>query len=248
VGGKGNRPQILRTTVRGRIPKDAGLQAGCYTEIARGLRGRGKEFAMSVARIVRLAAISLAAAGLFVPDSEAATKSGRGNIQAVDWNVMQMAIKGVDGKVNTFRVRRDTSVKFSAEGGENFPHPTLRDLAPPMYIWFNYEDFNGQEAPTIQDIDVREIPRGAGRNPRSEPTNNPGSRVGQSRDMTVRIMKITNERRGEFRADVAGRQQDFRVVQPNMLSRWNEGDLVIITVEGRNTVTDIRRAEGRDRR
>lgn len=202
---------------------------------------------MSVARIVRLAAIGLAAASLFVPDSEAAPKNGRGNIQAVDWNVMQMAIKGVDGKVNTFRVGKDASVKFSADGGENFPHPTLRDLTPPMYIWFIYEDFNGQEAPMIQDIDVREIPKGAGRNPRSEP-NNPGSGVGQGRDMTVRIMKITNQRRGEFRADVAGRQQDFRAVHSNMLSRWNEGDLVIITVEGRNTVTDIRRAEGRDRR
>jgi hypothetical protein len=61
--------------------------------------------------------------------------------------------------------------------------------------------------------------------------------------MTVRIMKFTNERRGEFRADVAGRQQDFRVVHPNMLSRYREGDLVIITVQGRNTVTNIKRAQ-----
>ena len=194
---------------------------------------------MSVVRIVRLAAVTLAAAGLFVPASEAAPKNGRGNIQAVDWNVMQIAIKGVDGKVNTFRVRRDASVKFSAEGGEAFPHPTLRDLTPPMYIWFIYEDFNGAEAPLIQDIDVREIPRGA-RRPTAQATTSPGA--SQGRDMTVRIMKLTNPGRGQFRADVAGRQQDFQAVPSNMLNRYREGDLVVITVEGSNRVTNIKRA------
>jgi hypothetical protein len=195
---------------------------------------------MSVVRIVRLAVVALAAAGLFAPASEAAPKNGRGNIQAVDWNVMQIAIKGVDGKVNTFRVRRDASVKFSAEGGEAFPHPTLRDLTPPMYVWFIYEDFNGAEAPMIQDIDVREIPRGAGRAPQAQPTSNPGG--GQTRDMTVRIMKLTNPGRGQFRADVAGRQQDFQAVPANMLNRYREGDLVIITVQGSNRVMNIKRA------
>jgi hypothetical protein len=194
---------------------------------------------MSIARIVRVAVVGLAAAGLFVPASEAAPKNGRGNIQAVDWNVMQIAIKGVDGKVNTFRVRRDASVKFSAEGGEAFPHPTLKDLTPPMYIWFIYEDFNGSEAPLIQDIDVREIPRGATR-PSSGSATNPGA--SQGRDMTVRIMKLTNPGRGQFRADVAGHQQDFQAVPPNMLNRYREGDLVIITVEGSNRVTNIKRA------
>ena len=64
----------------------------------------------------------------------------------------------------------------------------------------------------------------------------------QSRELKVRIWKFTNESRGEFKADVAGRKQDFRTVHPNMLSRWREGDLVVITVEGRNTVTSIKRA------
>ncbi len=194
---------------------------------------------MSLLRTVCATAAALAVALLFVPSSEAAPKNGRGNIQAVDWNVMQIAIRGVDGKVNTFRVKRNASVKFSADGGDAFPNPTLKDLAPPMYIWFVYEDWDGREAPTIQDIDVREVPRGAGR-PKPEPTANPGG-GGQGQELLVRIMKFTNERRGEFRADVAGRQQNFRTVHPNMLSRWREGDLVLITVQGRNTVTDMRR-------
>lgn len=192
---------------------------------------------MTLSRAFGAAAIAVAAAALFVPSSEAAPKNARGNIQAVDWNVMQIAVKGVDGKVNTFRVRRDCSVKFSADGGDAFPHPTLRDLTPPMYIWFVYEDFDGKEAPMIQDIDVREIPRGAGR-PTAQPTSNPST----GRDMTVRITRITNERRGEFRADVAGRQQNFRTSPPSMLRRWREGDLVVVTVEPGNMVTAIKAA------
>ncbi len=192
---------------------------------------------MTLTRVVRLAAVA-GAATLFAPSLEAAPKNGRGNIQAVDWNVMQMAIKGVDGKVNTFRVKRNASVKISGDGAENFPNPTLKDLAPPMYIWFVYEDWDGKEAPTIQDIDVREMPRGASR-PSTQPTANPGG--GQTQELLVRIMKFTNESRGEFQADVAGRKQTFRTVHPNMLSRWREGDLVVITVQGRNTVTDMKR-------
>jgi hypothetical protein len=198
---------------------------------------------MSMTRILCRSVVALAAAALLVPSVDAAPKNGRGNITAVDWNVMQIAIRGVDGKTNTFRVQRDASVKFSAEGGERFPNPTLRDLAPPMYIWFIYEDWNGKEAPTIQNIDVREIPRGAGRTGSSPGGTNPGG--GQSQEMTVRIWKITNERNGDFQADVAGRKQMFRAAPPGMLSRWREGDLVIITVAGRNTVTDIRQASNR---
>jgi hypothetical protein len=198
---------------------------------------------MSMTRILCRSAVALAAAALLVPSVDAAPKNGRGNITAVDWNVMQIAIRGVDGKVNTFRVRRDASVKFSAEGGERFPNPTLRDLAPPMYVWFVYEDWDGKEAPTIQDFDVREIPRGAGRTGGSSGGTNPGSGGSQtSQDMTVRIWKITNESRGDFQADVAGRKQTFRAQPPGMLSRWREGDLVIITVQGRNTVTNIKNA------
>jgi hypothetical protein len=200
---------------------------------------------MSMTRILCRAAVALAAIALLVPNVDAAPKNGRGNITAVDWNVMQIAIRGVDGKVNTFRVRRDASVKFSADGGERFPNPTLRDLAPPMYIWFIYEDWQGKEAPTIQDIDVREFPRGAGRTGGSGSGTNPGGGGQTGQDMTVRISRITNESRGEFDADVAGRNQRFRASPPSMLNRWREGDLVIVTVESRNTVTNIRQANQR---
>jgi hypothetical protein len=194
---------------------------------------------MSITRTACRLAVAVAAAALVAPSAFAAPKNGRGNITAVDWNVMQIAIRGVDGKVNTFRVKRDAGIKFTAEGGENFPNPTLRDLAPPMYVWFVYEDWDGKEAPTIQDFDVREVPRGAGR---AAAAPSSGSTSTASRDMTVRISKITNARRGEFDADVAGRNQSFRASNPGMLNSWRQGDLVIVTVEGRNVVTNIKRA------
>jgi hypothetical protein len=196
---------------------------------------------MSITGTACRLAMTLAAATLIVPSALAAPKNGRGNITAVDWNVMQIAIRGVDGKVNTFRVRRDAGVKFSAEGGERFPNPTLRDLAPPMYVWFVYEDWDGKEAPTIQDFDVREVPRGAGRSGSSAGGSGSGGSQA-AKDMTVRISKITNESRGDFQADVAGRKQMFRAAPPSMLNRWREGDLVVVTVEGRNTVTNIKNA------
>jgi hypothetical protein len=196
---------------------------------------------MSITRTAGRIAVALAAAALIVPPALAAPKNGRGNITAVDWNVMQIAIRGVDGKVNTFRVKPNASVKFSAEGGEKFPNPTLRDLAPPMYVWFVYEDWDGKEAPTIQDFDVREVPRGAGRPGSSAGPGSGGSQA--AKDMTVRISKITNESRGDFQADVAGRKQMFRAAPPSMLNRWREGDLVVVTVEGRNTVTNIKPAQ-----
>jgi hypothetical protein len=34
----------------------------------------------------------------------------------------------------------------------------------------------------------------------------------------------------------------FRAAPPSMLNRWREGDLVVVTVEGRNTVTNIKNA------
>jgi hypothetical protein len=196
---------------------------------------------MSITRTASRMAVALAAAALFMPSAFAAPKNGRGNITAVDWTAMQIAIRGVDGKVNTFRVRRDAGVKFSAEGGERFPNPTLRDLAPPMYVWFVYEDWDGKEAPTIQDFDVREVPRGAGRTGSSAGGSGSGGSQA-AKDMTVRISKITNESRGDFQADVAGRKQMFRAAPPSMLNRWREGDLVVVTVEGRNTVTNIKNA------
>ncbi len=57
--------------------------------------------------------------------------------------------------------------------------------------------------------------------------------------------KITDEKRGEFRADVAGSPQTFRAQNPRDLRAFREGDFVVLTLErryGREVVTRFDRS------
>ena len=198
---------------------------------------------MPVVQVVRTAVVAAAAAALFVPASEAALMKGRGTIQAVDWNVMQMAIKGVDNKVTTYRVARDCGIKYT-DGAEVYSK--LRDLAARMYIYFIYEDYGGREAPMLQNIEVREVPKDmlqARANQGGDTAPRPSGEG--SRQVKVTILKITDERRGEFRADVAGSAQMFRAQNARDLRAFREGDVVVLTLErrfGREVVTRFDRS------
>jgi len=199
---------------------------------------------MSVVQVVRTAVVAAAAAALFVPASEAGPMKGRGTIQAVDWNVMQMAIKGVDNKVNTFRVARDCGVKFT-DGAEVYSK--LRDLAPRMYVYFTYEDYGGQGAPMLQNVEVREVPKDMLQARASQGGGDTAQRPSgeSSRQIKVMILKVTDEKRGEFRADVAGNAQTFRAQNARDLRAFREGDFVVLTLErrfGREVVTRFDRS------
>ncbi len=200
---------------------------------------------MSLTRVFRTVAPAFLAAAVLASPAFARVKSARGNITAVDWNVMQIAIKGIDGKVNTFKVRQDAGVKFT-DGAEGFPNPGLKALAPPMYVWFDFEDYEGQEPGLIQKFDVRDMPadmRAQGRSGTARTNTSTGS-AGNERQLRVRIQSL-NTRSGEFKADVAGRSQTFRASSGNMLRSFREGDLVVISVQRRNgqdVVTDIQRS------
>jgi Cu/Ag efflux protein CusF len=164
--------------------------------------------------------------------ARAAREFGRGNITAVDWNAMQLEIKTPQGGRLTYKVASNCEVKFT-DGAADFPNPTLKDLVPPMYIHFAFED------QTISQIDVREVGsaprRGSGTTP-----NTPQA----SRQMKVRILRMDSGR-GTFEADVAGRRQSFRAENTRLLRDFGQGDLVVVDVERRGTsdvVTDIRAA------
>jgi len=63
-------------------------------------------------------------------------------------------------------------------------------------------------------------------------------------ELKVRIQSI-DDHRGEFKAEVAGRRETFRVESSRDLRHLQEGDLVIVTVErreGNDVVTEIRAA------
>ena len=201
---------------------------------------------MSLIRICRTVALASLAMAVLASPAFARVKSARGNIQSVDWNVMQIAIKGIDGKVNTFRVRQDAGVKFT-DGAEGFPNPSLKDLAPPMYVWFDFEDYENQEPGLIQKFDVRDMPadmRAQGRSGTAAGTDGSAVLSGNERQLRVRLQTL-NTKSGEFKADVAGRNTSFRATSGSLLSPFREGDLVVITIQrnnGQDRVTNIQRS------
>jgi Cu/Ag efflux protein CusF len=173
-----------------------------------------------------LAALTLGAATLALPPAaQAARDFSRGNVQAVDWNAMQIAIRTANGRTITYKVAPNASVKFT-DCPECFPSPTYRDLAPPMYVHFEFEDLDVDE---IVSFDVKEIgnaPRRVGAGS-SGGTTSPGG--GGSQTLKVKVLTL-DDRRGTFQADVAGRRQTFRADR-NVMRDLREGDLVVVTVE-----------------
>jgi hypothetical protein len=169
----------------------------------------------------------------------AADDFSRGNVQAVDWNAMQIAIKTPQGGVLTYKVYPNASVKFT-DCPECFPSPTLQDLAPPMYVHFVFEDL---DVDTIKSFDVKEIgsaARRAGPRASSSSSDSSPSSGASGRDLKVKILDM-NESRGTFTADVAGRRQNFRTQNRSELRNYREGDLAVITVDN-GLVTAIRAA------
>jgi Cu/Ag efflux protein CusF len=182
-----------------------------------------------------------AALALFPLAATAADDHNRGNVEAVDWSVNQIAIRTAQGGTLTYKVFPNASVRFT-DCPECFPNPTLRDLAPPMYVHFVFEDL---DVDTIKSFDVKEIgsaPRRSG--PRASSSDSSPSSGVSGRDLKVKIMRM-DERRGTFTADVAGRSQNFRA-RSGDLRDFREGDLAVITVDN-GEVTAIR-AAGRSAR
>jgi Cu/Ag efflux protein CusF len=161
----------------------------------------------------------------------AARDFSRGNIEAVDWNVMQIAIRTTQGGTLTYAVARDASVKFT-DCPECFPSPTLQDLAPRMYVHFQFEDKDVDE---IVSFDVKEIGSAPRRVTPGKATAPVATLPGASaQDLKVKILS-TDTRRGTFQADVAGRRQTFRAANSGELRDLREGDLAVITVERRGS-------------
>jgi hypothetical protein len=185
---------------------------------------------------IRLSTASIVLAAALAPlSAPAAEDYSRGNIQAVDWNVMQIAIRTTQGGTLTYKVFPNASVKFT-DCPECFPNPTLKDLAPPMYVHFVFEDL---DVDTIKSFDVKEIGSAPRRSSGSSGSSGSSSSGVSGRDLKVKILRM-DERRGTFTADVAGRSQNFRA-RSGDLRDFREGDLAIITVDN-GEVTAIRAA------
>jgi Cu/Ag efflux protein CusF len=177
----------------------------------------------------------LLAAALTAP-ALAAPEKVRANIVSVDWKAMKMVVKHPTGYTIDLSVPKNTPVKFS-DGAEFYPDPTVEDLAPGMYIHFIHDNR------VVQDvIEVREI-SAEQRRPRHR-ADASSAPQDEGRTLKVRILSV-DERRGQLSADVAGRRESFRVSEPRTLRRYEEGDMVILTVVrrgGDELVTEIRSA------
>jgi hypothetical protein len=163
----------------------------------------------------------------------AAKEFGNGNITAVDWNAMQLEIRTPKGGKLTYKVARNVEVKFT-DGAADFPNPTYKDLAPPMQIHFVFED------QTILSADVREVGSAPRRAARSTTSSEASS--SQTRVLKIRISKI--EGRGDsIQADVAGRNQTFRLESRDVIRGFREDDLVVATLarrNGREVITELK--------
>ena len=121
-------------------------------------------------------------------------------------------------------------MKFTDRAGD-FPNPTYKDLAAPMYIHFAFED------QTISSVDVREVGAAPGR---GTATPSPSAVSSASRLLKIRISKIDGD---NIQADVAGRNQTFRLDNRNLISGFRVNDLAVATVVRRNNrdvITDLK--------
>jgi Cu/Ag efflux protein CusF len=149
----------------------------------------------------------------------------------VEWN----------GQFVKQEVSNVTRLVFDRSEAGYFPNPSLNDLKPGMEVHFSFTP--GKLDRLHIDVVPADLRPGWPNDTRaaSRPSVSAADRA-ERRELKVRILDI-DDRRGEFRADVAGRRETFRVQSKRDMRELEVGDLVVITVEtrgGDEVVTDIR--------
>ena len=163
---------------------------------------------------------------LAVPTAEGAEKL-KGNVVANRLDKRELVVKltGRKGQEATFKMRDRCPVKFS-DGAEYYPDPTVRDVVPPMYIWFTNEDG------VITEIDVREIPNELRRPHTGAEAGWRSGRITAIVDRQFKMMIQTAE------------GSDTYVVDPGMLSKVRVGDQVEFLYEvrdGRKVIIELKK-------
>jgi hypothetical protein len=147
-----------------------------------------------------------------------------------------IAVKHQDGRDIRINVAPSTEVYFQDSGDRKlFPNPGIDDLRAGMGVRFVYNDGN----PTR--VTVHFVPAGFQRGQATPAPGIPESgSTGGSEQLKVRIKSIDRGGR-EMTVDVAGRERRY-TVDRGEAGRFQEGDLVLITTNGR-TVTRIDSAD-----
>lgn len=177
--------------------------------------------------VLALLAFAAAAAPALAQD---VTKE-KANILAVDWNAMQVRLKDPQGRERTWVVAKDATVEFS-DKREQFPNPKLKDLVPPMYVFFSYKS----DTKEIVAFEVRQV----GFEPGKETKPAPDASTG----MQSAVITAVDVNVGQVEVDLAGGRKTFWVEPKGQLSAYKAGDRVSIQVEkqgDKEVVTRIQR-------
>jgi Cu/Ag efflux protein CusF len=121
------------------------MKAGFVRRVPQGVRTEMTRRMMSM-----LVALAFVAPLAVVERAEAAPEFDRGKIVSIDWDQMTMQFKDPKDRIATRRFSRNASVKFT-DGAGFFRNPSVRDLRPPMYVHYQFED------EVIFAFDVREL-------------------------------------------------------------------------------------------
>jgi hypothetical protein len=157
----------------------------------------------------------------------------RANILAVDWNVMQVRLKDPQGRERTWVVAKDATVEFS-DKREQFPDPKLKDLVPPMYVFFTYKT----DTKEIVAFEVRQVGFEPGAK-EPKPAGDAPTALMQNAVITAVDANV-----GQVEVQLAGGRKTFRVDPKSLLSAYKAGDRVSIRVEkqgDKEVVTRIQR-------
>jgi len=144
----------------------------------------------------------------------------RGNIVSVDWGSYTMQLKDPKGRVVTWKVSRNATVKFT-DGAGVFRNPKVQDLRPPMYIHFM------AESQVIQEIDVREL----GFVPGADDTQTNSSRQpGVSRTLNA-VVTASDPGRGHIEVEHDGIRETLSVANKGLLDGVGAGQRVTLVTD-----------------
>jgi hypothetical protein len=187
---------------------------------------------------LQIAALAVAAALLLggVASAAPVPERGMGNIVSVDWDRLTMDLKNPQGRVNTFKFSRSASVKFT-DGAGFFRSPSTRDLRPPMYVWYVFEDG------AIQSFDVREL----GFTPGNEQSASGRKQQGVPRTVTGRLTAF-DENVMQIELEIRGVKETFQLVRGVSMRGLAAGQNVQLKTEWsglQELVSDLRIVGGR---
>jgi hypothetical protein len=144
---------------------------------------------------------ALAAAALLAgrPASAAPEKS-RGNIVSINWDQLTMDLKDPEGRTGTWKFSRNATVRFT-DGKAFFPRPSTKDLRPPMYVYFTFDN------EVIQDFEVREL----GFVPGNEESASGRKEPGTPRSVTGKLTAF-DENVKQIELEIGGVRETFQLV------------------------------------